>query len=127
MDPAPTSRRPPTASAAAGYDVPAVLASLVAAPGRREYRLVVVDGRLVEFSEMDDQETGRWLKMRAAAKYIGKGYCSFSRCWKELGLRPRRGGGGYLFERKDLDACLERSRLVARGRPPIIVRGPSHA
>lgn len=98
------------------------VADLFLRRGRQSYVVVFEEGRIVELREVGDDERGRWIDMRAAAKYMNKGYCTLSRTWRKDGLRPRRGSKGYLFERQDLDRLIDRSRLVVRGRTKRIVR-----
>ena len=101
--------------------IAAALSTMLTMPGRREFKLVVDDGRVIEWAEAHVGGAAPadepYLTMREAAKFIKKSYGWLVRNWQREGLHRIEASRPNLFERKDLEAHLLRHRHTYRGRP----------
>ena len=100
-------------------EIAAIMGTAWSAPGRKEYKLVVADGRVVELVGSDAQAPAdeAYVSMKEAARLLHRSYFWLVRNWKKIGLHRSDFGRPYVFERKEIDAFLVRNRFRYRGRP----------
>ncbi len=105
-----------------GKDWATVFAALQG-PGRREFKLICEDGRLVELVESPAPTERRtnsvgigYITMGEAAQLLHFNYFTLSRQWRRLGLKPRPVGKRYLFSLDDIHSMIARQRTPKAGR-----------